>query len=283
MSAIAAPPSSGPDWKTWVRTNLAAGCDPVDLQKQMIAAGWSLHGSDQLVIEQARDLFPHLFEDEPEIALPVVPEIGRIVADGRAINVVLSLQRPTVALCTGVLSADECDAIIAYANDRGLSPSTVVDPATGAPVPHPERTSHGLMLKRGETALVSAIERRLGALTHWPVTHGEGLQILRYRNGQEYRPHFDAFPESNAGDVHTRRGGQRVNTVLVYLQTPDEGGATSFPVAGLDLRPSQGDAIVFRNVTRTGKCDQASLHSGVPVISGDKVVMTLWQRAQAFE
>ena len=277
------PPSSSLDWKAWVRTNLAAGCEPVQLQKQMIASGWSLHASDQLVIEQARELFPHLFEDEPQIPLPDVPDIGRVIADGKAIEVTMSLARPAIALCTEVLSPDECKALIAYAGSRGLAPSTVVDPETGESVPHPERTSLGLMLKRRETAFLGMIESRLATLTRWPVECGEGLQILRYRPGQEYRPHFDAFPASAAGEIHKRRGGQRVGTILVYLQAPDEGGATSFPVAGLDLRPREGDAIVFRNVTATGECDQASLHSGVPVISGEKIVLTYWQRAEAFD
>jgi prolyl 4-hydroxylase len=106
------------------------------------------------------------------------------------------------------------------------------------------------------------------------------LQILRYRKGQEYRPHFDSFPDGAGGAVHTARGGQRVNTVLVYLQSPEAGGGTAFPACGLTVCPQPGSAVIFRNVDGTGRRDPASLHAGLPVVHGEKVVMTYWQRAR---
>ena len=155
----------------------------------------------------------------------------------------------------------------------------MVDELSGQNVPHPERSSAGVMLARAETGLIDRLERRLAALTDWPIANGEGLQILRYRKGQEYRPHFDSFPDGAGGAVHTARGGQRVNTVLVYLQSPEAGGGTAFPACGLTVCPQPGSAVIFRNVDGTGRRDPASLHAGLPVVHGEKVVMTYWQRA----
>jgi prolyl 4-hydroxylase len=52
-------------------------------------------------------------------------------ASDRDVRVLLRLERPVIALLEDVLSADECDALIAMARPR-LRPSTVVDPQTGA-------------------------------------------------------------------------------------------------------------------------------------------------------
>jgi prolyl 4-hydroxylase len=163
-----------------------------------------------------------------------------------------------------------------------LQPSTVVDDDDGHARPHPERTSTGLMLSRAETARVARIEARLARITAWPVENGEGLQILRYAKGQEYRAHFDAFPGGAAGQVHCASGGQRVCTVLVTLRSPERGGGTSFPNIGLALRPRAGSAILFHNVDQAGRRARDTLHAGQPVEQGDKVILSYWQREREF-
>ena len=70
-----------------------------------------------------------------------------------------------------------------------------------------------------------------------------------------------------------------MNTVLVYLQSQEVGGGTAFPSCGLAVCPQPGSAVIFRNVDVTGRRDPASLHAGLPVVQGEKVVMTYWQRA----
>ena len=222
----------------------------------MIAAGWSEADARGALAAGIARVFPGLVL--PTVALPVVPDMGTIRCDGRAIPVILRLASPAVALCENVLSPSECAELLAYAHQRGLNPSTVVDEASGENLPHPERTSAGLMLRRAETALIERIEHRLAELTAWPLANGEGLQILRYRRGQEYRAHFDSFPGGAGGAVHTARGGQRVNTVLVYLQSPETGGGTAFPVCGLTVCPRPGTAVIFRNVDLGGRRDPAT-------------------------
>lgn len=234
------------------------------------------------VVHAARIQRPDLFENLDEIAIPQLPRLGTTIIDGQRIETVLHFMSPAVALCEDVLTADECAALIAYAQDRGLAPSSVIDDETGTPVPHPERTSYGALLGRAETSFIAQIEARLAALTEWPTDNGEGLQILSYRPGQEYRAHYDAFPDGAGGNLHKREAGQRVNTVIVYLQAADAGGGTSFPGSGLTLRPRIGSAVIFRNVDCHGRRDPASLHAGEPVIAGEKIVLTYWQRQHAF-
>ena len=121
------------------------------------------------------------------------------------------------------------------------------------------------------TGNVSA--KRIAALVNWPLENGEGIQILRYGPGAEYKPHHDYFDPVHPGTATIlRRGGQRVGTVVMYLNTPDKGGATVFPDVGLDVAPVRGNAVFFaydrpHPSTRT-------LHGGAPVIAGVKWVAT---------
>jgi hypothetical protein len=64
---------------------------------------------------------------------------------------------------------------------------------------------------------------RLATLVDWPLSHGEGLQVLRYQVGGQYRPHFDYFPRSGAASpAHLAQGGQRIGTVIVYLNDVED-------------------------------------------------------------
>lgn len=274
--------AADPSWDDWIAVNLRSGCDPSDMQARMVAAGWERAKAIDALADGIAQVFPDLSGAPAQVLLPHLPESGITTCDGRNIRTALRLAEPAIALCEDVLSQAECAELLCLAESRGLLPSTVVDESSGAAIPHPERTSAGVMFRRAETPLIARIERRLASLTQWPLANGEGLQVLRYRKGQEYRAHFDSFPDGAGGGLHTARGGQRVNTVLVYLKSPTQGGGTCFPHAGVTLCPPPGSAVIFRNVDAVGRRAPASLHSGLPVIEGEKVVLTYWQRVGAF-
>ncbi|HVL77202.1 MAG TPA: 2OG-Fe(II) oxygenase, partial [Noviherbaspirillum sp.] len=145
------------------------------------------------------------------------------------------------------------------------------------------RTSRGAMLQRAETELVARIEARLAALTRWPAERGEGLQLLRYEKGNEYRPHFDWFDPALPGPArHLERGGQRLATIVMYLSDVEAGGGTTFPEAGLQIQPRRGHAVFFANTDRFHVPDPRSLHAGEPVERGVKYIATKWLRTTTY-
>ncbi|HEX2013297.1 MAG TPA: 2OG-Fe(II) oxygenase, partial [Roseateles sp.] len=171
---------------------------------------------------------------------------------------------------------------IALAETR-LQRSTVVDEQLGEARPHEHRSSAGAWFARGETALVARIEARLAALLRWPVDHGEGLQVLRYGEGGEYRAHHDFFNPGLAGSVrHLVQGGQRVGTCILYLSEVEAGGGTRFPQLGFELRPTPGAALYFADVDESGVEDPSTLHAGVPVLRGVKYIATKWLREKVY-
>lgn len=215
----------------------------------------------------------------PGMALQHAP--AQVVADGHALHVLAVLERPRLVLLGGLLSADECDALVALARPS-LSRSETVDTARGGNRVNAARTSEGMFFARAGNELVARIERRIAALLAWPLECGEGLQVLCYRPGDEYRPHHDYFDPAHAGTAALlARGGQRVATLVMYLATPAAGGATTFPETGLVIAPIKGNAVFFayeepQPWTRT-------LHAGAQVLEGEKWVATKWLRRGHFD
>jgi len=202
-------------------------------------------------------------------------------AGDRQVRVVAAMRSPRVVVFGGLLSDEECDEMVALARQR-LTRSETLDNATGGTEVHAARTSDGMFFNRGEFELCLRIERRIARLVRWPFENGEGLQVLRYRPGAEYRPHHDYFDPVHPGSQAVlKRGGQRVGTVVMYLNMPGKGGATTFPDVELEIAPIKGNAVFFSYErphpgTRT-------LHGGAPVIEGEKWVATKWLRESRFE
>ena len=277
-------PSLPQAWQLWITENLARGCEPGAMMSIMVRDGKFEATLARAAIEEARSSsYAHL-PGVPEIRpMPAIDASGNTVFAGdREVNVLLTLKAPRVVLLGGVLSNDECDALIRYGEAR-LERSPVVSDTDGKTQVHAHRTSRGAMLQRGESELVARIEARLAALTRWPVENGEGLQLLRYEKGNEYRPHFDWFDPALPGPrKHLERGGQRLATIVMYLSDVEQGGGTSFPNAGLQVQPKKGCAVFFANTSPYHVPDQLTLHAGEPVVKGVKYIATKWLRERAY-
>ena len=75
-----------------------------------------------------------------------------------------------------------------------------------------------------------------------------------------------------------RKGGQRICTLLIYLNDVHEGGETTFPKIDLKISPKKGAAIYFHYSNHIGQTDRQSLHRSVPVLNDEKWVATKWIR-----
>jgi len=201
--------------------------------------------------------------------------------DGHRVQRLLTINDPPLVLLGNLLRADECAALIDAARPR-MARSQTVQQHTGGEELNAHRTSDGMFFRRGETPLIQRIEERLAHLLGLPLENCEGLQVLRYGPGAEYRPHYDYFDPAEPGTpTLLERGGQRVATLLIYLSTPDEGGATMFPDLRLEVAPQQGHAVFFRYAQPHPA--SRTLHGGAPVVTGEKWVATQWLRERKFE
>ena len=275
-----------PELRRWIIEQAQAGyAAPVVLQS-MRDAGWDEDvAADALEITLQEHLNDLAVQQGLPSAVPVPePRLdespAQVDCGDRTVNVLLAMAQPRIVVFGNLLSPDECDALIAAAEPR-MARSLTVATKTGGEEINADRTSDGMFFQRGQSPLIQRIEERIARLLQWPIENGEGLQVLHYRPGAEYKPHYDYFDPAEPGTPSIiKRGGQRVGTLVMYLNTPEKGGGTTFPDVHLEVAPQRGNAVFFsyerpHPSTRT-------LHGGAPVIAGEKWIATKWLREREF-
>ena len=171
------------------------------------------------------------------------------------------------------LSAETCAALIERI-DANRRPSEISDDVGIANF----RTSETCDLDWRD-AVVGDVDRKIAELLGLPLLASEPLQGQRYAPGQEFRPHTDTF-EPGGYDflVHTAESGQRTWTAMVYLNEPEDGGATRFKAIGKTVQPETGKLLAWNNLLPDGRPNPATLHQGMKVRKGTKYVLTKWFR-----
>ncbi len=214
----------------------------------------------------------------PEPFGPALPISVR--TSDREVGVLMSLDHPRIVLFGGLLSETECDELVAMSRHK-VERSRTVNRDTGAVDLHVDRSSEGTYFSLDENPLVARIDRRIAELLDWPIENGEGLQVTRYGPGGEYKPHYDYFDTADPGSApHIAHGGNRVATLVIYLATTLQGGATIFPDAGLEIAPVKGNAVFFSYAALS--TDTLTLHAGAPVMAGEKWIASKWLRQRAY-
>lgn len=171
------------------------------------------------------------------------------------------------------LDLETCAALIERI-DSGRRPSEIADDLGFANF----RTSETCDLD-GRDPLVASVDSRIAELLGLAPGSGEPLQGQRYAPGQEFKPHTDTF-EPGGYDFyrHTARTGQRTWTAMIYLNQPEDGGATRFKLIGKTIQPETGKLLAWNNLLPDGRPNPATLHQGMKVRRGTKYVLTKWFR-----
>lgn len=276
-----------PELRQWIIDQAGTGIAAPALIDAMCKAGWNEDVAIQAVEQVLRKHLDDVAMQQgqpPAVRVPGPPLADSPLFIGvgdRQVEVLMAMGSPRVVLFGNLLSPEECDAIIAAARPR-MARSLTVATRTGGDEVNDDRTSDGMFFQRGENDVVTRLEERIARLVEWPIENGEGLQVLHYRPGAEYKPHYDYFDPAEPGTATIlKRGGQRVATLVIYLNDPARGGGTTFPDVHMEIGPRRGNAVFFsyerpHPSTRT-------LHGGAPVIEGEKWIATKWLREREFK
>lgn len=291
------------DLQSWLKQSIEQGCSPDAIEQAMRTRGYQTEFAHRAVAAAFKQIDPpqraQVAADSPvpagadQNSAPVAPEqesSSRILASGpneidagdRTVHILIALNAPRVVLFGNLLAPEECEELIKLSRGK-LARSNVVDRQTGHYHQHPDRTSDGTYFRRAENPLIARIEARIAELTGCPVERGEPIQVLHYRPGTEYKPHFDYFDPADEGNRKVlTMGGQRVATLIMYLCDVEGGGSTVFPDIGLDVLPRRGNAVFFAYSDDEGRLDSRTLHGGSPVASGEKWIATKWLRQRDY-
>ena len=189
--------------------------------------------------------------------------------DHHEITATVLHEEPLIMKFDRVLTDEECQLLIDSAGSR-LKQSRLANKEVSD-----IRTSSGMFFEENESPLIALIEKRISSLMHIPMAHAEGLQVLHYEPGQEFKEHYDFFSPNSPGSQNNR-----ISTLILYLNEVEEGGETTFPKLGISLKPVKGSAVYFEYFYNNPAINELTLHSGRPVIRGEKWVATQWMRKQ---
>jgi len=179
----------------------------------------------------------------------------------------------------GLLSLDECAELIAIGSVSDAKPSVVVDGASDVAYETPGRCSTVVAPSVDAYPIIMEIRRRIELLSGISQENQEPLQILHYTRGGKYDIHYDAFSD---GSPQLRNGGNRLLTVLLYLNDVEYGGWTQFPHIMANIVPNAGSGILFRNTDTQSRQLRESLHAGLPVTHGEKWIASIWIRENPY-
>ena len=198
--------------------------------------------------------------------------VGNKIKTDREIDIITRLEEPLIVILGNVLSNEECDELIRLSKDKmqrsKIGKTREVDEL---------RTSSSMFFQENENEIVARVEKRISSIMNIPIEHGEGIQILQYTPGQEYKAHYDFF--SSTSKVTSNN---RISTLIMYLNDVEQGGETFFPKLNLSVSPQKGMAVYFEYFYSDEDLNELTLHGGAPVIAGEKWVATQWMRKQKF-
>ncbi|XP_065216607.1 prolyl 4-hydroxylase subunit alpha-2-like [Planococcus citri] len=124
---------------------------------------------------------------------------------------------------------------------------------------------------------LSFFSRRIEDISDLALKHCETLQVVNYAPGGFYRVHTDYLPPH---EDYLGKSGNRIATVLFYLNDVPLGGETVFPRLKLSVSPEKGSALIWHNMLPDGSVNLLTHHSACPVIIGEKWIITQWIRAK---
>ncbi len=249
-------------WNAWLRQNLDRQCDPAELLRILLDRGFSLES----IRESMRESFPTFAAPAAAFADPPLmrrgdPRLRRTETD--------KLQLYTL---DDFLSPEECAALIALIDQR-LRPSTITFGDARF------RTSRTCDLSLVPDERVAALDEKISRTIGIRRSYSEVNQGQRYDVGQEFKPHTDFFePGTDEYREHAGTRGNRTWTFMVYLNEGMAGGGTRFTAIDRVFEPRRGQALLWNNLLPDGTPNYDTLHSGMPVTRGHKVVVTQWFR-----
>lgn len=171
-----------------------------------------------------------------------------------------------------VLTAQQCVSLCQDAMPR-LTPSKVYFPTSTMDGDADDvRTSMSCTLI---TPVTKEIMKMASTVTGAPMTNIEFVQVIRYKEGENFNYHYDTDPKNQ-----TLPTWSRVATFMIYLNDGFIGGETEFPKIDTIITPITGKAVLFWSVIQ-GEIIPESLHRGRYIISGTKWIANTWIHSQS--
>ena len=267
------------EWKDWLNENISKNQNKDGLFKVLLMHGFSF------------DAIKAQMKYEPSVPLDELIDPSKIMGDTEVNNVEsaqvkLDKKKPLLTSNAVQLRTDkleifyidnfldnyECQHLIKTIRSK-LRPSELSSPDADKFF----RTSKTCDLAVLNDNIIQKIDDKICNLVQIEKDLSEPIQGQYYEVGQEFKPHTDFFEDhelqNNGGAL-----GQRSYTVMIYLNSTEQGGETTFPLIDEEFSPKQGKAIIWCNLNPDMSPNNFSMHHAKQVQKGYKAIITKWFR-----
>jgi prolyl 4-hydroxylase len=263
-------------WKAWLQDNIQRGCDAEELFCILIQNQFSLTAVREAMGDHDPTRLPLTCGTAAGVDYTSIAET-RIT---NAHQVPQARRFPSdqiqLYILDDFLSSRECDALSDVIRGN-LRPSTITTAQT-----EPDRyfrTSATCDLGTIENVSVSELDQKISRTVGIRLPYSEALQGHVYLVGGEFKAHTDYFePGSIVHARHCLQRGNRTWTFMIYLNDVAKGGGTHFVRLGHTFHPKKGQALAWNNLDFDGAPNYNTLHAGLPVEEGSKIIVTKWFR-----
>ena len=250
--------------RRWLKEQLDRGCARREIADILFKQGFSVATvREQMGAAYPEQITPSTAPLEPPPILRHPPRNLRRIESPKLELYVLE----------DFLSAKDCDRVAALIRHH-LKPS----PVAGIPKDAQYRTSHTCFLSELRSPLATEINQRICKTLGINPEYSEGVQAQHYDVGQQFKAHCDYFVPGSAYQQNGPEYGNRTWTFMVYLNEGMEGGGTRFHSLDMTFEPRKGRALFWNNLYADRRPNPDTRHSGEPVISGQKMIITKWFR-----
>lgn len=267
------------EWKDWVNENISKNQNKDGLFKVLLMHGFSFDA-----IKAEMNYEPSVPLDELIDPLKIMGDIETNNIDSARVKldkkkrlltsnaVKLRTDKLDIFYIDNFLDNGECRHLIKTIRSK-LRPSELSSPDADKFF----RTSKTCDLATLNDNIIDSIDDKICKLLQIEKGLSEPIQGQYYEVGQEFKPHTDFF-EDHELQHNGRALGQRSYTVMIYLNSTEQGGETTFPLIDEEFCPSEGKAIIWCNLNPDMSPNNFSMHHAKQVRKGYKAIITKWFR-----
>jgi prolyl 4-hydroxylase len=258
------------DWEEWLDLNISLGnCKLIMFQKSLDTGyAYDLIKRKLNIDYHVSTPLPLVFKDK--IALRTAKKINADKLD--------------IYEITNFLTQEECQEIIEIINNSDLKSSSTISSADTSNYKVNDYRTSKTCYFYNKYPLITYIESRICKTIGINNRCAEQIQGQKYCKGDQFKIHTDYFDKEVLKQNQTIRG-QRTWTFMIYLNDMEDdnncsGGYTSFPYAYIATKPTAGTAIIWNNLDANKKENIYSSHCGMPILKGEKYILTHWFKDQ---